>query len=185
LYDFPISTSQVERIANISRILGKRGGNIRLLVDHEAQIPLLLKVFEISGYPPYVYIAIDAGSRHIGVRPGSPDLQNIFRQIEQLVLREGPIMIAFVGFYCQPCPDHNNPTKFGALAAFEDELIALLDGSLVEGIRLSVPETMVLNYLPQLLNEDIVADDLALGMESFKESMTIVNSRNHRIEVSG
>lgn len=179
----PISLSLVERIANIGRILGRRGGNIRLLVDHEAQIPLLLKVYELSGYPPNVYIAIDSGSHHLGVRPGSPDLQRIFQQIEQIVLREGPLAIIFIGFYCEPGPDHNYPSRREALRTFGDEWKALLQGSLVEGVRLSVPETPILYNLPLLL-ENRVVDPYFDVVENLKETLAVVRDRNHPIEVS-
>lgn len=184
-YNVPVPPSQVERIANISRVLGKRAGNIRLLVDHEAQIPLLLQISELSGYPPYVYIAIDRGSRRSGVQPGSLELESIFRQIEQIVLGGGRITIAYVGFYCEADPSLLFDTKVKALASFEADLSTLFQSSPVEEIRLSVPESPILMCLPQLMEYPPVLNvALATRIGSFKQMMTTVNERNHHIEVS-
>lgn len=100
------------------------------------------------------------------------------------MLREGPIRVAFVGFYCEAHPDHDNSTKLGALSAFENEFRTLLESASVEGIRLSVRETLVLTYLPQLLEQQNMGGDLLDRVTSFKETMAVLNDRNHHIEVS-
>jgi hypothetical protein len=109
---------------------------------------LLLRISELSGYPPYVYIGVDMGNHHSGLELESHNFRDIFRQIEQIVLREGPITIAFVGFYCVGNIDLNQYGKIEALRFFEDELLTLLRSSSIDGIRLSVRDTPIITYLP-------------------------------------
>ena len=184
LYTVPVPQSQVKQIANISRVLGRRGGTVRLLVDHEAQIPLLLQISELSGYPPYVYIVIDAGDRHSGVKPGSPELQRIFQQIEQIVLKEGPITVGFVGFYCGANPNPNITNKAQALLLLQQQLEALVRSSPVDELRLSLPETLAATYISELRDRVLELPPAeAAAMDSLERTMKTVDTRNHRNEV--
>jgi len=188
LYNIPIPLSQVERIANIARILGKRGGNVRLLIDDEAQIPPLLQISELSGYPPNVYIAIDGGSHILGAQPSSASLLSLFRKIEEIVLRAGPITIAFVGFYCHGNHDQTVRSQAAMLGSFESHLKLLLESLLVEEIRLAVPETPILAFLPEVLsnleqNFDPGYELLVPGINFERNKVTTSSLRGERFSL--
>jgi hypothetical protein len=73
IYGVPVPPSQVERIANLARILGRGGGIVRLLVQHTSQIQLLQQISRLAGYPVYVYIHVGVDDEACGVRPGSQE----------------------------------------------------------------------------------------------------------------
>jgi hypothetical protein len=145
----------------------------------------LLRISELSGYPPYLYITIDAGDRHSGVQPGSPELPTIFQQIEQVVLKDGTITVAFVGLYCgaNSSLGFDNGPIIEALTSLESQLEALIRSSPVDELRLSIPATPISTYIPQLLQRDFLDQVLAAGMDSFKQTLNTVYERKHRIEV--
>ncbi|KAE8446560.1 hypothetical protein EG329_011892 [Mollisiaceae sp. DMI_Dod_QoI] len=138
LYGAPISTSQVEAAADISRQLGRRGGNMRFLVDHVSQIGLVERVGELSGYSPRIYILVDAGDQFSGVRPGTTEFQELFSRVEQIVLGQGSLGLAFVGFFSNIEFQNERLDLVSHLRLLDRQLTTLLHGSPIEIIRLTV-----------------------------------------------
>jgi hypothetical protein len=167
LYENSVAALQVERIAALARIHGKRGGQLRLLVDHQSQISFLKRIFELSGYPPYVYIDIDLGDNFSGVLPASAEFQHLFSQIEQIVLQDGPTSLAFVGFYCSAVYEDAYYGSLEALETLEKQLSILLHASPVQGIRLSLNITPAILHLSDILTNDR-DEELAQKHQRFK-----------------
>lgn len=101
------------------------------------------------------------------------------------MLREGPITVAFVGFYCAANSSANvhGHSLLEELAPFKQQLGALLGSSPVDELRLAVPETLVLTHIPGLLQDENVDEALAAGLDSLKQILNTVEERKHRIEV--
>jgi D-serine deaminase-like pyridoxal phosphate-dependent protein len=128
----------VEIAAEISRSLGRRGGNIRFLVDHISQIKLVERVGELSGYPPRVYILVDIGDCYSGVRPGTPEFQELFSRIEQIVFTQGTPSLDFVGFYSDTTSLDESADQVAHLRLLDRQLAVLLHASPIENVRLTV-----------------------------------------------
>ncbi|KAE9364668.1 hypothetical protein N431DRAFT_489194 [Stipitochalara longipes BDJ] len=153
IYGVPVAPSQIERVANIARILGRRGGFVRLLVQHASQIPLLQQVSRLSGYPVYVYIHVDVHNEPCGVHPGSQALQDLFSQIERIVL-EGPMSMIGPGLYChlEQGSFILDPTELHK--PFTQQLSGLLDASPIYNIRFSINATAAILQISELLTSE-------------------------------
>ena len=186
IYGVPVAPSQVERVANIAHILGRRGGFVRLLVQHASQIPLLQQISRLSGYPVYVYIHVDVHDGACGVRPGSQALHDLFSQIERIVL-EGPMSMIGPGLYCHL--EHGgfvlDPTEL--LRPLTQQLSGLLQASPVQNIRFSINATAAIQRVSELLTggpadeneESMIALRIALDAISQADSFIEVRSGNY------
>lgn len=133
-----MTPSQVEAAAEISRQLGRRGGNIRFLVDHVAQLDLVEQVGNLSGYAPRIYILVDVGDGFSGLRPGTRDLHELFARVEEIVLRPGSHTLEFVGFYSDIEFPSGPPDFVSHLRLLDRQLTTLLHASLLEAVRIAV-----------------------------------------------
>jgi hypothetical protein len=180
-----VPPSQVERIANLARILGRGGGIVRLLVQHTSQIPLLQQISRLAGYPVYVYIHIDVNGEAYGVRPGSQEFQDLFAMIEQIVLQEGPISFVGPGFYSHLDDGDFADFVFGhskLLKPLNTQLSGLLGASPVQNIRLSINATAAILHLPELLiNEP--EEKWRVAVEALRETLNAISQAESFIEV--
>ncbi|KAN0104349.1 hypothetical protein V8E51_010094 [Hyaloscypha variabilis] len=185
LYGVPLPPSQIEQIANISRILGRRGGSVRLLVEHTSQIPLVQQIARLSGYPIYVYINVTVGGEYSGevsgVRPGSQEFQDLFSQIERIILLEGPISLAFPGFYChldhgldifEPSHDFDAPRS---IRPFSTQLSGLLTASPVQNIRFSINATAAISHLSDILSNESEDELMRERVEALRGTLEAVS----------
>ncbi|CZR56390.1 uncharacterized protein PAC_06278 [Phialocephala subalpina] len=178
LYGAPISPSQVEAAADISRQLGRRGGNIRFLVDCISQVDLVERVGRLSGYPPFVYILVDVGDQFSGVRPGTPEFQELFSRIEQIALGQGLLSMAFVGFFSDiPFPSEQ-VDLISHMRHLDRQMTTLLHASPVEIIRLSVHAPPGLWYLLQRME-----GPLSREVSKIEHTLAAANQANDAIEV--
>jgi D-serine deaminase-like pyridoxal phosphate-dependent protein len=182
IYGVPVPPSQVERIANLARILGRGGGIVRLLVQHTSQIQLLQQISRLAGYPVYVYIHVGVDDEACGVRPGSQEFQDLFAMIEQIVLREGPISFIGPGFYSHL--DHGefvlDPNEL--LRPLNTQLSGLLGASPVQNIRLSINATATISHLPELLIND-PKEERRVAVEALRETLHAISQADSFIEV--
>jgi D-serine deaminase-like pyridoxal phosphate-dependent protein len=182
IYGVPVSPSQVERTANIARILGRRGGIIRLVVQHASQIPLLQQISRLAGYPVYVYIHVDVDDEPCGVRLGSQAFQDLFSQIERIVLQEGPISFVGPGFYCHQ--EHGefvlDPKEL--LRPLNKQLSGLLGGSPVQNLRFSINATAAILHISELLTGE-PEDDKREATESLRATLTAISQADSFVEV--
>jgi D-serine ammonia-lyase len=182
IYGVPVPPSQAERIANLVRILGRRGGLVRLLVQHASQIPLLQQISRLAGYPVYVYIHVDVDDEACGVRPASQEFQDLFAMIEQIVLQEGPISLIGPGFYCHL--EHGeyvlDPNEL--LRPLYTQLSGLLGAAPVQNIRFSINATAAFPHLPELLvNEP--TEERRVAVEALRETVEAISQAESFIEV--
>ncbi|KAN0099754.1 hypothetical protein V8E51_013529 [Hyaloscypha variabilis] len=181
IYGVPVAPSQVERIANIARILGRRGGIIRLLVQHASQIPLLQQISRLSGYPVYVYIHVDVNDEPCGVRPGSQPFQDLFSQIERIVL-EAPMSMIGPGLYCHL--KHRSfmldPTEL--LGPLTQQLSGLLKASPVQNIRFSINATAAIFRVSELLTGE-PDDENRESVNVLRETLHSISQADSFIEV--
>ncbi|KAH8603181.1 hypothetical protein B0O99DRAFT_605371 [Bisporella sp. PMI_857] len=184
LYGVPVAPSQVERIANLAKILGRRGGNIRLLVQHASQIPLLQQIAQLGGYPIYVYINVDVsgGSEAdvTGVRPGSQEFQDLFTHMERIIMQEGPVSLMLPGFYCHHENDRWVSSKL--LEPLNDQLSTLLNVAPVQGLRFSVNASPAILYLSQVQTRE-PDEDVRAAVETFRETLAGVVKVESLVEV--
>jgi D-serine deaminase-like pyridoxal phosphate-dependent protein len=182
IYGVPVSPSQVERTANIARILGRRGGIIRLVVQHASQIPLLQQISRLAGYPVYVYIHVDVDDEPCGVHPGSQAFQDLFSQVERIVLQEGPISFVGPGFYCHQ--EHGefvlDPKEL--LRPLNKQLSGLLGGSPVQNLRFSINATAAILHISELLTGE-PEDDKREATEALRATLTAISQADSFVEV--
>jgi hypothetical protein len=187
LFDTLIAPSQIERIAAFAKIIGKHGGTLRVLVDHVSQIPFLERISQLSGYPTYVYIAVDAKDHHLGLNPHSASFAEVFHYIEQIVLREGPIPIAFVGLYCHLAYEDVRYDDLVGLQLLQTQLSALLSAAKVQGVRLSLnttPSVLQVIYnkgtaFPGLPRVPILEREV----QNITQLLGKIRDANHQIEI--
>jgi len=183
IYGVPVAPSHVERVANIARILGRRGGFVRLLVQHASQIPLLQQISRLSGYPVYVYIHVDVHDEPCGVRPGSPALHDLFSQIERIVL-EGPMSMIGPGLYCHL--EHGDfvldPTEL--LRPLTQQLSGLLQASPIQNIRFSINATAAILRVSELLTGE-KADENEESTSALRTTLDGISQADSFIEVRG
>jgi D-serine deaminase-like pyridoxal phosphate-dependent protein len=182
LYGVPLPPSQVERIANISRIIGRRGGNVRLLVEHVWQLELVEQIFQLSGYPVFIYINIDIGGHHSGVPADSAQFRELFSHVEQIVLRQGPPSLAFPGFYCHLDYPEQWYDDLTSVMTFQTQLSTLLNNVPVQIIRYSVNATPIILYLEEL-QEAEVEDRLGEAVSEIKNTLTALSEAINPIEI--
>jgi D-serine ammonia-lyase len=177
-----VSPSEVERTANIARILGRRGGIIRLVAQQTSQIPLLQQISRLANYPVYVYIHVDVDDEPCGVRSGTQAFQDLFSQIERIVLQEGPISFVGPGFYCHQ--EHGDfvldPTVF--LMPFNKQLCGLLDASPVQNLRFSISATAAILQISKLLTGES-EDHQKEATESLRSTLNAISQADSFIEV--
>ncbi|KAF8852545.1 hypothetical protein BDZ45DRAFT_678285 [Acephala macrosclerotiorum] len=178
LYGVPISPSVVEGAADISRQLGRRGGNIRFLVDHISQVDLVERVGILSGYPPFVYILVDVGDQFAGVRPGTPEFQELFSRIEQIALGQGLLSMAFVGFFSDIAFPSEQVDLVSHLRLLDRQLTTLLHASPVEIIRLTIHAPPSLWCMLQTAEGAISRE-----VSKIQHTLMVANKANDAIEV--
>jgi len=184
LYGTPIPPSQVDRIASFARIIGRQGGNVRLLVDHISHIPLLEKIYRLSGYPVHVYMDVNIGGSS-GLYHNSAEFNAVFQQLEQLANQDGATPINFIGLQCyQPeglgLEDSEEYTS--TLEKLNDQLEGLSVVSRVQGIRFSVSSIPLVAFLPGLLE---FGGEGTLGAElvAFRDIARSLNNSNYQVEI--
>ncbi|KUJ17691.1 uncharacterized protein LY89DRAFT_645282 [Mollisia scopiformis] len=176
-YGVPLTPSQVEDAAEISKQLGRRGGNIRFLLDHISQVDLVEQVGETSGYPPRVYILVDIGDGFSGVRPGTPEFRQLFSRIEQIVLSQGSQSLAFVGFYSDIAFPDESSDLVSHLRLLDRQLAMLLHASPIEVLRLTVRAPPNL-WLSLHATEELSSRELS----KLKHTLVATSEANHAIE---
>lgn len=155
---------------------------IRLVVQHTSQIPLLQQISRLAGYPVYVYIHVAVDDEPCGVHPGSQAFQDLFAQIERIVLQEGPISLVGPGFYCHL--EHEdfvlNPNEL--LRLLNTQLYGLLGASPVQNIRLSVNATAAISYISELLNTG-PEDEEKIATEALRATLSAISQADSFVEV--
>lgn len=184
MFGVPIPPSQVERIANFAKIIGKKGGTVRYLVDHIAQLPILERISLLSGYPSYVYIAVSMHHRYIGIAPEHADFKQLFQQVEQFALRDGPISVSFVGFYCDAQHNDEIDDELTGLRFLTTQLETLVQTSPIQGIMLSIGGPPVILKVLNILNTAGQDPDPAVTelMEHFRGSLVKIAEARHQVE---
>ncbi|UNI24304.1 D-serine ammonia-lyase [Purpureocillium takamizusanense] len=122
LYGIPLPLSQVGRLADLGRKLGR--GSISILVDHIAQLIPVSRFFEQAGFPVDVYLKVDTGYHRAGLPPSSINKDELVVRLMQL---EGEGKLRFVGLYSHSSLSYNDSTPKEAMANLEGEINGCLD----------------------------------------------------------
>ena len=124
---------------------------------------------------------MDVGGGVGGVRPGSHEFQNLFSEMEQIIMQDGPISLAFPGFYChlehgddifEPSHDFDAPRS---LRPFNAQLSRLLAASPVQNIRFSINATAAILHLSDLLAGEPEEEMMRGAIETLRETLDAVS----------
>jgi D-serine deaminase-like pyridoxal phosphate-dependent protein len=142
----------------------------------------LQQISQLSGYPVYVYIHVDFGDEVCGVRPGSQEFQDLFSQMEQIILQEGPISLVLPGFYCHMEDSEIVFDPLEVLRPLNKQLSGLLNASPVQNVRFSVNATAAISHVSKLLADE-VEEERPVWVEALRETLAAISEAEHLIEV--
>ena len=140
------------------------------------------QVFQLSGYPTYIYINIDATGQHSGLQPNSKDFGILFSHIEQLALQEGPFWFTFVGLFCKFGKHSQSVDIPTTIQILNKELTTLLEASPIQGIRLSASADQSPLCVPAIAasqSRELELQDLL----SIRRTMEAISEAEHNIEI--
>lgn len=110
LFSFPIYSSCVDRLAQISAQLGPDG--LSVMVDHREQLKHLTALASKSGNPPLVFLKVNVGADRAGVSPDSPDCLHL---VDQLLVSEAVGSCRFLGVYAHTSQSYETREDWEAL----------------------------------------------------------------------
>lgn len=107
LYGIPLVPSQIPRLADLARKLGK--DSISVMIDHPDQVEHLKQFAPIASYPACVFVKVDAGYHRAGLPPTALNKDGM---LEKLAEAEKLGHAKFLGVY-----SHNSLSYGGASPA--------------------------------------------------------------------
>jgi D-serine deaminase-like pyridoxal phosphate-dependent protein len=178
----PISQSKVPQLANLTKILGRQGGCVRVLVDHPSQCLLLQQISQLSGYPTYILINVDITGQNSGLQPHSRDFRVLFSQIEQHALRDGPFMFTYVGLFSKIGSGPQSVDVSTAVQSLGQELRTLFESSPVQGVRLSIFADQSPLCVPAMASSQS-GDPVPYDLSSIERTLGTISETEDSLEV--
>ncbi|KAJ6013826.1 hypothetical protein N7540_008417 [Penicillium herquei] len=117
LYGIPLIPSQVVRLAEIAKILGKN--SISVMIDHPDQVPYLEKFFEITKFPVCVFVKVDTGYHRAGLPPVSLNKNGL---LERLADAEKKGFVSLLGLYSHSSLSYSAKTAQEAMSYLVTEI---------------------------------------------------------------
>ncbi|OHE95138.1 hypothetical protein CORC01_09525 [Colletotrichum orchidophilum] len=122
LYGVPLLGSQVERLAPLSKELGRDG--LTVLVDHPLQLDSVRRLHDLSGLPVGVYLKVDTGYHRAGLPAAALNKGGLLEQLTQLDA-EGKAVL--VGLYSHSSLSYKDTTADQAMHNLAGEIEGCLE----------------------------------------------------------
>lgn len=176
LYGIPLPLSQVTRLAEIGRKLGK--DTLSVLVDHAAQLDHVARFFDEAKFPVGVYLKVDTGYHRAGLPPAGLNKDNL---ISRAMALEAEGKTELIGLYSHSSLSYNDSTPNKAMENLEGEIKGCLE-ALHENSHLFSQDkaiTISVGASPQVTAiENLVGTDggLTTSAESLRNTMNKVTT---------
>ncbi|XP_044718994.1 putative serine dehydratase domain-containing protein [Hirsutella rhossiliensis] len=124
LYGLPVGQNAVPRLAAVAQSLGP--GSVSVLLDDPAQLPVVSRLRQQSGFVPDALIKIDMGGRRAGVVADSAR----FLELADAALeahKQGDMCLA--GLYSHAGHSYGGDSRVAALKMMKAEISAMRDGA--------------------------------------------------------
>ncbi|KAJ5702712.1 hypothetical protein N7488_010260 [Penicillium malachiteum] len=117
LHGIPLIPSQVVRLAEIAKLLGKN--SISVMIDHPDQVAYLEKFFEITNFPVCVFVKVDTGYHRAGLPPVSLNKNGL---LERLADAEKQGFVSLLGLYSHSSLSYSAKTASEAMGYLVTEI---------------------------------------------------------------
>ncbi|KAK1594108.1 putative serine dehydratase domain-containing protein [Colletotrichum navitas] len=122
LYGVPLLGSQVDRLATLSKQLGRNG--LTVMTDHPSQLESVKRLQELTGFPVDVFLKVDTGYHRAGLPPAALNKGGL---LEQLIQLDAESRATFVGVYSHSSLSYMDTTADKAMHNLAAEVEGCLE----------------------------------------------------------
>ncbi|GKT45192.1 D-serine dehydratase [Colletotrichum spaethianum] len=122
LYGVPLLGSQVDRLATLSKQLGREG--LTVMVDHPSQLDSVKRLHGLTGFPVGVFLKVDTGYHRAGLPAAALNKEGL---LEQLIQFDAENRATFVGMYSHSSLSYKDTTADQAMHNLAAEIEGCLE----------------------------------------------------------
>ncbi|KAK1985442.1 putative serine dehydratase domain-containing protein [Colletotrichum cereale] len=122
LYGVPLLGSQVDRLATLSKQLGRNG--LTVMIDHPSQLWSVKRLKELTDFPVGVFLKVDTGYHRAGLPAAALNKGGV---LEQLIQLDADNQASFVGVYSHSSLSYKDTTADQAMHNLAAEIEGCLE----------------------------------------------------------